>query len=257
MMMKELEAAFSSACSVVLGRPLKGKMDDYAQWLMRHTESVPSQRKSQLSGLPVYLSNVSFYSALKKNLVKVEEVPQLSGRKLSADEVEKLDFKNAGTLLKDVKVFSPEAKIDSTNMEECTLYGWSHYCYRTSALNKSKYCAYSFWPRQSEHIFGSKYVFSSKYLIKCFHSVSLTRCLELLDCNNCSDALFCHNCEGVSNSMFCFNAKSLRYAIGNVEVGKEKYAEIRKKVLDGMCGRLEKEKDLGISIYDLGSRRGK
>jgi hypothetical protein len=54
--------------------------------------------------------------------------------------------------------------------------------------------------------------------------------------------------------MFCFNVKAKKYAIANVEVGKEKYMAIRKKVLDELTNRLEKEKRLDLNIFNLNAQ---
>jgi hypothetical protein len=52
--------------------------------------------------------------------------------------------------------------------------------------------------------------------------------------------------------MFCFNTKSKRYAIANVEIGREKYLKIKQTVLGELVSKLEKNKSLGISIFNLG-----
>jgi hypothetical protein len=80
----------------------------------------------------------------------------------------------------------------------------------------------------------------------------VVRCFEVEGCNSCADAYFCHNCEGLSECMFCFNVKSKRYAIGNVEVGKEKYVQIKKTLLEQISGRLQKDKKLEWSIFNVG-----
>ncbi len=52
--------------------------------------------------------------------------------------------------------------------------------------------------------------------------------------------------------MLCFNVKSKRYAIANVEIGREEYLRIKKLLLYDITKRLEKEKRLETSIYNLG-----
>ena len=90
------------------------------------------------------------------------------------------------------------------------------------------------------------------YSINCYHSVKLTRCFEMDNCRDCADSMFCHNCEALSNCMFCFNIKSKRYAIGNVEVGREPFMRIKKMVLDELVSKLERDKKFDVSIYNLG-----
>jgi hypothetical protein len=76
----------------------------------------------------------------------------------------------------------------------------------------------------------------------------------VLDSKSSADCYFCHNVENVRDSMFCFNARNLQYAIGNVEVGKEDYARIKKKVLDEVARKLETEKRFDLNIYNVGCK---
>jgi len=67
--------------------------------------------------------------------------------------------------------------------------------------------------------------------------------------------MFCHNCEGLSDCMFCFNVKNKRYAIGNVEVGREKYLEVKKRTLAEIAAKLERKHDLELDIYNIGVKK--
>jgi hypothetical protein len=51
--------------------------------------------------------------------------------------------------------------------------------------------------------------------------------------------------------MFCFNVKNKRYAIGNVELPKEKYLEIKKKFLSWLNEELSNTGQIGLSIFRL------
>lgn len=59
--------------------------------------------------------------------------------------------------------------------------------------------------------------------------------------------------------MFCFNVKSKRYAIGNAEVGREQFMDVKKKIMDEVLEKIEKDNLLDLSIYEVGciGRRGK
>jgi hypothetical protein len=82
------------------------------------------------------------------------------------------------------------------------------------------------------------------------------RCFEVNDSNSCTDCYFCHNCEDLKNCMFCFNTKAKRYAIGNVEVGREAYMKIRKLLQEQVADELEKTKSLRHDIYNIGKNAG-
>jgi hypothetical protein len=56
--------------------------------------------------------------------------------------------------------------------------------------------------------------------------------------------------------MFCFNAKNLRYAIGNAEVGKEQFERAKRLLLAEITGSLERTGDYERSIYGI-ARSGK
>jgi hypothetical protein len=57
--------------------------------------------------------------------------------------------------------------------------------------------------------------------------------------------------------MFCFNVKNKRYAIGNVEVGREQYTRVKKLLLDYVGSQLAKTQSLDFDIYSIGKRGDK
>ncbi len=87
--------------------------------------------------------------------------------------------------------------------------------------------------------------------MKCYDSVKLTRCFEVDGGRGCADTYFSHNVEGLSNCMFCFNVKSKRYAIGNSEMEKDKFIEIKKTIQNWAFEELMKNKNLELSVYSL------
>jgi hypothetical protein len=54
--------------------------------------------------------------------------------------------------------------------------------------------------------------------------------------------------------MFCFNAKNLKYAVGNVEYPREEYLRIKAQLLNEISSKIEKGKMLDWSIYNIGAR---
>ena len=98
-------------------------------------------------------------------------------------------------------------------------------------------------------------IFDSQFCMHCYQSVKLQRCFECDSCRDCADSYFCHNCENVQNGIFCFNAKNLRYAVGNSEVGREKFLEVKKRLLEYLGARLKKERKLELDIFNLACRK--
>lgn len=251
----EIEEAFRSTSAVLLGRRLSG-LEAYGEWLERHTLK-PMRVESAVSGKVIYAENMPYNHEIGKRIASMEEVLGLD-KSITHAELDMLRIDNAAEILKGAKTISVDWAIGSNiDMVECPLYGNSAHCFRATACFKSKFCAYSFWPRQSEYVFGCSYAFSSKFCMNCYFSVNLTRCFEMSDCDSCSDSYFCHNCEGLRECMLCFNAKSLQYAIGNVELGKEEYMKVKRMVLGQIAERLEKEKKFDVDIYNIGCYKSK
>jgi hypothetical protein len=248
----DLEKAFASTTSVLFGAPLFG-IGRYGGWLDEYAKGAPLKAKSALSGKPLLLTNLLFHLRIKDNSIRLDEFETAGRRSIGDRELGALSLSNAAELLKEIKMISPEAIIEpNIAVEDCAFCYTSSNCYKSLAVIQSKFCAYSFWPRESEYAFGCRYLFSSMFCVRCYHSQKLTRCFEVEGSTGCSDCYFCHNCENVQESMFCFNAKGLRHAIGNRELGREKYMEIKKRVLGGIYNHLEKEKRLEPSIYNIG-----
>jgi hypothetical protein len=254
--MLEIEEAFQKTCALVLGERLPGKIDDYEKWLTVHVKGKVRKVKSAISSNSVYMPSVGFYERMMPNVVALEESLALGKKALSEADVGKLSLSNAKKLLSGIKATTPEI-IYGTNVgsEECSCYGPTQFCYRSTFCWFSKFIGYSFWPRDSEHLFGCSNVAGfSSFSIRCYSSTKLTRCFEVNDSNNCSSSYFCHNCENVHDSMFCFNAKNLHYAIGNVEIGREAYLRLKKMLLERIHSDLSKKKLFAPDIYNIASK---
>jgi hypothetical protein len=250
---REIEEAWRATAQVLFGK-CPGELERFEKWLKR---DVPSTivAKSPVSGRSVYIPSFVYYAETQGQSITLDESLEWGKKHLEKEDVKGLTLANAAGKLGELRYFSPEVVSgQNVGMEECGVYFSSSYCFRSSSMAFDKYCAYCMWPRNSEHIFGSAWVFSCSFCAKCYHSENLTRCFEVSNSNNCADCYYCHNCENVRDSMFCFSAKNLRHAIGNVEVGKEKYAEIRKLVLADLSRMLEKKGGIALSIYNAGCR---
>ncbi|MDD5337748.1 MAG: hypothetical protein PHS02_04665 [Candidatus ainarchaeum sp.] len=249
--MEEIEKAFQAVTLPLLNKRLSN-LTDYEGWLVKDIVHKIVQVKSIKSGKPVSMPSMRFFEAIKDNCVSLEEALELGKSHLSAIEADSLSLANASSVLKNIARTTPEA-VYGTNIGtvECADYGPSQYCYRSSFAWFDKFCAYSFWPRNSEYIFGCSSIIDSRFCMKCHDSAQLTRCFEVLDGSNSSDCYFCHNVENVQNGILCFNAKNLRYAVGNVEVGREKFTEMKNMLLNRIVPELESRKDFAYSIFDL------
>ncbi|MEM4554701.1 MAG: hypothetical protein QXT25_02525 [Candidatus Anstonellaceae archaeon] len=253
--MKEIEEGFTKTLAMLLGRRLTG-IRQYEEWLFRHVKGKVQKKRSRISNEIVYLPSVDFYNALGHNIVTLAESVELGKKcKLSENEIKTLTLSNASRVLSGIKTTTPEI-IYSENIDthESSNYGPTQHCYKVTFTWFSKFMACGFWGRTSEHVYGYANVVNCTFCVKCYSSTKLTRCFEMNDSNNCSDCYFCHNCENVRDSMFCFNTKGKRYAIGNIEVGREAYMKIKKLLQKQIADELEKKKSLRYDIYNIGKR---
>ena len=179
--------------------------------------------KSVKSGKKIYLPDVNFLDLIKDNVLTQEESLELGKNSISEQDLGELNLKNASKLLRKISSTTGEV-VWGTNMntKECGWYGPTSDCYRSSFCWFSKNIAYSLFPRTSEALFGCYNILDSKFSINCYNSSKLTRCFEVSDSFSCFDSYYCYNSENIRDCMFCFNAKSKRYAICNVEIGKER-----------------------------------
>jgi len=249
--MKDVEEAFQSTSEIILGKKLVG-LATYRDWLLENVRRA-IKTKSEVSNNFVYVPAIVFFQAIKRNMVTLEESKELGKKKISMEELKDFTLKNASKKLKGVKYVTSDVKMgQNSNMQESSTYMHAQHCLDGVWYIYSKFDAYCFWPRETEYSFGCDYLFASKFCIKSYNSVKLTRCFEVSDSNNSSDCYFCHNIENCTNCMFCFDAKSLTYAIGNIEVGREKFMEIKNKIMSEVVAELEQNKRLDLNIYNFG-----
>lgn len=247
-----MEKAFESASKVVLGAGLKS-ISSYSGWLNAHVPQL-EKVKSAISEKPVRIG-YTFNMLVKCPYVTNEEAEELAKKKVPKEKLEGLSLSNAARLLRGISLPAIEVELGGEDNVDCAGFGLAVRNYVVSLAAYSKNCAYSYWPRQSEHVFGSSVAFSSQFCLKCYHSSNLSRCLEVSDSHSCSDCYFCHNCENLSDCMFCFNAKNLRYAVGNVEVGREEFMRLRGILLAYVQKELEKKKRLDLNVFNVGCKR--
>ncbi len=254
--MREIEKNFETVASVILGKPV-GQLQDYEEWLLSCSpEARIVEKKSVDSGKSVYSCSAPFFLDLGDRVVRVDEALKRGQMKLGEKDVNSLSISNAPKLLSEISITTPEIVYgENFGTEECSAYGPTQQCFRTTTCWFCKHIAYSYWTRTSNNCFGCSLVTDCSFCIKCYNSTKLLRCLEVDTSNSCADCLFCHNCENLSNCMFCFNVKNLRYAVGNQVVGKEEYLRIRGILCSNILESLEKKKKFDLSIYNIGCRK--
>ncbi|VVB58572.1 Uncharacterised protein [Candidatus Anstonella stagnisolia] len=253
--MATITKAFSETMNVVLGKP-RPNLPKYEKWLLMHTRKSEPAR-SCASGVPLLVPEHTDFLLMPKDRLTSEEEAEFLGTKLALtpSEVQQLSLKNASKTLSKIAYLSPDFNVGNCrNNPFCQVTFDSTDCYRTILSINAKQAGCNFWCRDSEHVFGSNEVRWSEFCVKCYRCEKIQRCYECDSCWDCSDCLFCHNCENVRDSMFCFNVKNKKYAIGNVELAREKYMEIKKAVLLQLNAELENGTASKWSIFNIVAR---
>ncbi len=258
-----IEKAFGATTGILFGKPLSGGIDSYSKFLQRHVP-VNVHLKSPFSGKDVALASYrAFLSGLYKidgRMVTESEVRQIGKIQGEIGKIEKMraSLDSVCETLHEIAYSDLDKQYGNiTNVLDGTVVIDAHDCYRGSAYSHCKKCAYCFWPLNSEHVFGSYDAWGSQFCVNCYNSKRLARCLEVDCSHDCADSYFLHNCENVNDSMFCFNAKNLKRAIGNAELEAGKYASVKGAVIEQIRNELEKKKDLKWDIYGLGKSRAR
>ena len=249
-----MEEAYARTCELLFGKRM-GKLGEGKKWLQERILK-GKEEKSALSGKPVFVGDYAKYGEVPPcRIVAIEEADALSVKLAPAFPPEKLTLQNAGQFVKDIAYMA----FDITDGVNKNVINAMEYAYSVNCLNcfpavRTKNSAYDFWTRTAEDVFGCGVLFDSQFCIHCYQSAKLSRCFECDACRECTGLCFCHNCENVHDSMFCFNAKNLKYAVGNAEVGRVKYLEVRKMVVDELLKRLETQGTFGFDICNLGQK---
>lgn len=261
-MSTELEKEFRQTCAIIFGGELLCEMDEYGAWLGQFVP-LPIQAKSALSGKEVWAHPGQNY--LKKVLdlrrtISMDEMEKVNLTTLLPEDIIQLSIRDLiDRAVKPIAFYCGNFRYgEFRNIEKCSGAGGgpgtggSNIYYCEDVYFGAKNCAHSNFTSYSENMFGCNAAPFSKFCIHAYNSSNLTRCFEVDGCTNSSDLFFCHNCEAMSNGILCFNAKNLRYAVGNVEVGPEKFMRIKRMLLDHILSNLKQNKSFDSNIYNVG-----
>lgn len=250
-----VEVAFRNTFKILLKKDPQN-LKDYEKYLagkMPPLTTLPKGKTASNREL-LWMEGYKTMDRVKHRGISWTEAAALSEspRAISMNEAEKLSLRDVSALAK--IAFTPLDFVagKNKNIGKTEIYLNARDCYSGASFVESKSCAFCWWPRESTHAFGSTILFSSSFCIGSHHSAKLTRAFETDSCNNCSDLYYSHNCENVHDSMFCFNVKNLKNAIGNATLSMEQYAKVKDLLVSQVADELEKKKELKWDIFNIG-----
>lgn len=247
-----IESAFSKTTGVILGKSLTG-IEKYHNWLSEFMK--PTKRcKSALTGEEMIVVGTPYYIRYPENRLASEEESILLGNslKIAPEELERFGLEKAKKFIGKIAYFHPGVDFGKlSNIIESHENVNATDMFRSVINISSKKCAYSYVIIESESIFGCHSIRQSGFLLRCYLSSKLNRCFEVDSSRECFDCYFCHNCENVQDSMFCFNVKNKRYAIGNSVFARDEYLRVKGMLREELVSRLKEGKGLKLNIFNI------
>ncbi len=249
---KKVEDAFRATTKLVLGQEHKD-IKKFGPWLSKRIIGVKKVKGAfgnptfKQIGLPVIREIPA------DRLVTLKEGEKCGEMKMELREGEGLAIADILQRVSKFAYFTVEF-VDGQNqncVDTPAVFAGSD-VYKIWDTTKSKNSAYSSGVIQSEFVFGGYLrILDSQFCINSYDSTNVKRSFETDGVFFSQGAYLCHNCENIDEGILCFNAKNLRYAVGNCELKKPEYDRIKKMLLDYLNGELGKTNEINASIFSI------
>jgi hypothetical protein len=235
----ELNKAWKATCRILFGEEI-GELREYEEWLKEYMLPM-KKRKSQVSGREVAIAIGEYCETAK--FVSLAESREKAIEALSVNEIKDID-----SIL--------EAISERWEYVGDRVLGNSKFVEGSDLVVDSHYVADSIDIQSSSHVFSSsmvelncKQVFgclrvtpSSEVIVRCLRVGHLNRCFECYCVDPLSDAYFCSSIMGGHDLMFCFNLRNKTHCIGNLQLDRERYFSLKKKLVEEIKDELRKNK---------------
>ena len=236
----QLNKEWKATCRIVLGGEV-GELDEYAEWLSSLNDKFFT-RKSSLSGKEVVFGSDAYCKGAK--IISFDEADFTKKfTPLSINEIKDID--SVLSAIQERVFYCGNIVLGNSKfIEKSTSVTDSFYVYRSVKVSGSKNIAYSQYLRLCENVFGTNEGGSSQFCMRGSALFNNARGFELWISGNCSDCHYAYGLDGCRDCMFSFNIVGKTNAIGNLALPKDKYAAIKKKLLQEMRSGLVKGKKL-------------
>ncbi len=232
----QLNKEWKSTTRILLGEEL-GELKDFEGWLNEYCPK-SAKRKSIISGKETtlcsdnYSPNAKFIRAEEKSESEALGINEIKDIDSIIEAVsEKWVYVGNRVLGNSSSVDSSDLVIDSKNVLNST------------NISESTNISNSFLIRLgSKNIFGSGFFGKAEFVVKLFAGFNIKRVFESYSIDDSSDIYYSHACIGCSDLLFSFFQKNKRHCIGNLQLERDKYLELKKKLLAEIVLELKKSK---------------
>jgi len=240
----ELNKAWKATCRILFGEEI-GELKEYEEWL-RGDIPAGTGRKSHYSGKLVQLPSDAYCDGAK--FVSYDEIREI-GVPLSINEIKDIDSIVEAT--SERWEYTGNIALGKTTMfEASSLLQDSSYVFGSINIKGCERVHSSSETYFSKYIFGCVNAPYSEFMLKCVRSAFSKRCFSGHLLTNSNDMFFCSNCNNCHEMLFSFNQRNKRHCIGNLELQKDKYLALKKKIVDEIKDELRKDKQFP-SIFQL------
>jgi hypothetical protein len=246
---ESLNKSWKSTSRILFGEEI-GELKDFKEYLSeplvgKSVESCFSGKKIWM-GSDKYAPDARFFDFKTENaeyakaLAKPLEINQIKDIDSLIDGIqEKIVYAGNKSFGNSKNVKESDSIVDSSNI------------LNSSRLIGSKNIAYSYMMQFNEHCFGSTSSGQSMHIVRCFYNNSLSRCFEVCGIVSASESYFSYNIWNCNDCLFSFNLRSKKNMIANIQLGKEQYTELKKKLVEELADELKRKKKLDFSILDI------
>lgn len=245
----ELNRQWKTTCRILFGRDV-GELEDFSHWLSERNYA-PFTPKSCVSGSEVVLTHANYNSDSK--FISFDEVDfSKKFEPLSINDVKDMD-----SVIRAVRerVFYCGNIVlgNSKYVESSSNVSDSFFVYDSRKVSDSKNIAFSQYLRLGENLFGVNEGGEAKFCVRCSILFRNQRCFELWCGCNSADCYYSFGLDDCRENLFSFNLIGKTCTVGNLELPKEKYLEIKRKLLSEIALDLATKKRVP-SLVEIASR---
>lgn len=232
-----LNKGWKSTCRILFKEEL-GELDEYADWLSGY-QRPKTKKESCVSGMEVILEGNDYHD--KGRFISSGEIREHS-RPLTINEIKDID--SIAQAVSERWMYAGNKILGNCELVEASdLVTDSRNIYDSANIERCSEVFSGFSVRRgSKHVYGGGLMGASEFIVRTIAAFNAKRVFESQFIIDSSDVYLSHNCSGCSELMFCFFQRSKRYAIGNLELPKDRYYELKKKLLSEISEEIRREK---------------
>jgi len=233
-----MDKYWRKTCSVLFG--VEAGIDDCSGMLKRYSEPV-SKSPSAISRKDVFYSSPYCKGAKFVTFDETQNMPKFEP--FNSNDIKDIDSLVRAT--KERVYYAGSKRLGNSQfVQESDNVIDSSFVFRSFEIYNCSYIAYCNFLRDSKYIFGCASAGDNSFCVNMVEACRSTRTFEGAHILDTSDAYYSYYMRSCSNVFFCFNLSNKRFAIGNNELGRERYETIKKSLVEQMGAELEAKKTL-------------